>query len=143
MNHTLLPGFGLHRKKGLVLHAGTYIGEGRVMHLGPDGLRIDSLSEFAAGEQVLVVANSVPFHVLQERVAEALRVFRGYSAIGQNCEHLANFLQRGVKESPQVQGAMLGGLAIAGAVKGAGGGAWGIFFGGMFGAWLGAQVARP
>lgn len=143
MNHTLLPGYGLHRKKGAVLHAGTYLGGGRVMHLGPEGLHIDSLAEFAAGQEVLIVPNLVALHVLEARVAEARLIFSGYSAFGQNCEHLANFLQRGVRESPQLQGAVLWGLAGVGTAKAAGATRWGIFFAGAFGAFLGAQVARP
>lgn len=112
MKHTLFPGHGLVRRKGWVFHIGTYLGGGIVVHISPDGLRFDSITEFAAGQELGIIGQPVPLHILEHRLQEARRIHTRYDPFFQNCEHLANFLQRGVRESPQMQGATLG-LATA------------------------------
>lgn len=112
MHRTLRPGHGLVRQKGLFFHIGTYLGSNQVAHISPQGLRIDSIEVFAEGQQVEITGRPVQVDLLHRRLQEAMSQLSPYDPIFLNCEHLANFLQKGVRESPQLQGAVMG-LTVA------------------------------
>lgn len=110
-NTMLKPGYRLQRKKGTVWHLGTYLGAGRVAHFSPDGLCIDSITNFANGKDVYYQATPVAAALLRQRLAEAEMHYTSYNPLLRNCEHLAHFLQTGKQHSPQAKGAVAG-LAI-------------------------------
>lgn len=112
MNSTLLPGHGLVRRKGMVFHTGTYLGWNQVAHISPQGLRVDSVEVFADGQQITITGQPVSVSLLHQRLQKALSLQKPYDPFFLNCEHLASFLQKGIWESPQVQGAVMG-LAVA------------------------------
>lgn len=143
MHRTLPAGHGLVRQKGILFHVGTYLGSNQVAHISPGGLRIDSVATFAEGQQLMVTGSPVQLDLLHRRLQEAMNQRWLYDPFSLNCEHLANFLQKGVRESPQLQGAVMG-LAIAGGIVAsnkmhpAASLATALFC-----AWAGVQLGRP
>ena len=143
MHHTLEPGDGLHRSKGMFEHAGTYLGDGRVIHLTPGGIKVERLDQFSDGKHVRVRKNPVPLSVLEERIRKAKTLFPAYGAFQRNCEQFANYIQTGFAHSPQARGGVIGctlGVGIARSVD-ADPVTTACLVLGM--GWLGVQLARP
>ncbi len=109
-----LPGDVLSRRKGLVMHRGIALGDGRVLHNTPfRGEHIATVAEFAAGRRVYVE------RAARDRRARALAhaeygTRAGYNLLTNNCEHTVSRASTGAATSPQLRGLLAG--AVAGAV---------------------------
>lgn len=103
----------LHRPKGVVQHAGVYVGRGHVLHIQPGGtVEVVPLCDFADGKAISV--SRLPFQVkagFQERVAEVVQQGASYCLFSNNCEHIAYYLVAGERKSPQLQAAIIFGIA--------------------------------
>lgn len=111
-----LAGDVVSRRKGLVMHRGIALGDGRVMHNTPGrGEHISSESEFANGQRVRVETAS--YAERQRSLAHAARLERSHSGrsyhlLGNNCEHTVHRAASGSARSPQLRGWVAGvGLA--------------------------------
>lgn len=111
-----LAGDVLSRRKGLVMHRGIALGDGRVLHNTPGrGEHISSEREFANGHRVRVQPGS--YRARQSALGHATRLERGaagrpYHLFGNNCEHTVNRATSGAASSPQLRGWVAGvGLA--------------------------------
>ncbi|MGB3623333.1 NlpC/P60 family protein [Ketobacter sp. MCCC 1A13808] len=118
MNASLEAGDLLYRRKGLVQHAGVYIGNGQVLHNRPGGgVAIEDFQQFADNKPVKVVRVSREnVDLLTERLHEILDKSAGYHLLANNCEHLAMLLIKGRQHSPQVRSVLLG--MMSGALAG-------------------------
>ena len=104
-----LPGDIVSRRKGLVMHRGIALGDGRVLHNTPfRGEHICSEEEFRAGKR-LYVSNA---HVDQRRRAlhhadrhDDLHTSqrRSYNLLTNNCEHTVSRAATGRSHSPQLK----------------------------------------
>jgi len=111
-----LAGDVLSRRKGLVMHRGIALGDGRVMHNTPGrGEHISSLSEFANGQRVH--ARSASYTERRSALRHAAQLERSaarrsYHLFGNNCEHTVSRANSGAAKSPQLRGWVAGvGLA--------------------------------
>ena len=108
------PALGAHLETSRLgyRHHGVYVGDGRVVHYagfsnrwraGP--IEEVSLSTFALGHPVHVVAHSDRAYSPQEVIARALsRVGeRNYRLLTNNCEHFSNWCVSGLSLSVQVE----------------------------------------
>ena len=110
-----LPGDIVSRRKGLVMHRGIALGDGRVLHNTPfRGEHICSEEEFRAGKR-LYVSNA---HVDQRRRAlhhasrhDDLHTSqrRSYNLLTNNCEHTVSRAATGRSHSPQLKSWVIGG----------------------------------
>ncbi len=111
-----LPGDIIARRKGLVMHKGIALGDGRVLHNTPlRGEHISTEAEFGAGKRVRVVRRQSrdERRATLERLERADR--RRYNVLTNNCEHTVHRHADGRGRSPQLRGWALGvGLAVAG-----------------------------
>ena len=102
------------RRKGLVMHKGIALGDGRVLHNTPfRGEHICSESEFRNGRR-LYVQSSDPRN--RRRILEAAGQTerRSYNLLTNNCEHTVTRTMNGKARSPQLQSWIVGtGLAAA------------------------------
>ena len=100
----------LYRSKGIVEHAGIYVGNSQVLHNQPsEGAVITSFDEFASGKKVKVTSTSATDHSsLAMRLNEMIGSNRQYNPLTNNCEHLASFIIAGRQMSPQVQASAIG-----------------------------------
>ena len=107
--HQILPGDRLLIKKPPVTHSGTYMGGGLVAHISPEkGLRVESLADFAGGQNFGIVRNGgIPEQVLWERYQQA-KHHAVYGLLSNNCEQLSGFLETGRATSPQLGGGLFG-----------------------------------
>ena len=97
------PGELLHRRKGLVMHTGVSLGEGRVLHNTPGrGEHVSSFEDFAQGRAVRVSPISPQ---ARERIQDLdVNAFeRPYNPFTNNCEHTASRATDGHASSPQLQ----------------------------------------
>ena len=109
-----LPGDIVSRRKGIVMHKGVVLGDGRVLHNTPlRGEHITTEEEFRAGKRVYVTR--------QERTARERALAHAdrdpnasYNLLTNNCEHTVHRATRGQAHSPQLKSWALG-LAIGGA----------------------------
>ena len=102
------------RRKGLVMHKGLCLGEGRVLHNTPiKGEHVSSEHEFRAGRRLYVERReSGRAKGLHSRLQATER--RGYNLLTNNCEHTVTRLTQGKAESPQLRSWVIGaGLAMA------------------------------
>ena len=115
MHSKLKSGDLLHRSKGIVQHAGVYLGNELVLHNQPEkGVVITSYSEYAEGKDVKIISISdTDKHLLVNRLQEIIENDNCYQLLAHNCEHIAHYLISGRKISPQVQAAILG-MALGG-----------------------------
>ena len=111
-----LAGDVLSRRKGLVMHRGIALGDGRVLHNTPvRGEHISTEREFANGQRVRV--ESATYAERQRALAHAAYVERRHSPrryhlFGNNCEHTVHRANSGDARSPQLRGWVAGvGLA--------------------------------
>jgi hypothetical protein len=144
MNTKLKPGDMLHRSKGIVQHAGVYIGNGMVFHNRPErGAEVTSYSDYAEGKTVKVTCTKRPsLEGLPKRVQETIDTGPSYSVLSNNCEHSANYVISGRKISPQIQSVAIC-AAIGGVVgKRSGNTAYGCLLGGLAGLALFSLLAK-
>ena len=102
------------RRKGLVMHKGISLGDGRVLHNTPfRGEHICSESEFRAGKRLYVENVDDVARLRALRHARADRD-RGYNLLTNNCEHTVTRATTGTAASPQLRSWVVGtGLAAA------------------------------
>lgn len=109
MHSKLKPGDLLHRSKGIVQHAGIYLGNGLVIHTQPGkGVNITSYTVYANGQQVNVTSSNTDAELLATRLTEIIGDDQRYKLLSNNCEHIAHFLLHGHKSSTQLSGATIG-----------------------------------
>lgn len=117
MHTKLKSGDLLHRSKGIVQHAGVYLGNELVLHNQPGkGVNITSYHDYSEGKEVNVTsAYSADIQQIASRLKDIIGNDNRYQLLTNNCEHIAHHLIHGKKLSPQLQGAMLG-MAISGGI---------------------------
>ena len=92
------PGDIVARRKGLVMHKGLVLRDGRILHNTPRrGEHVSSWQEFSAGRRVAV---SRP---VRSVVADPPNQRRGYHLLRNNCEHTVSRAMSGEAESPQLR----------------------------------------
>jgi hypothetical protein len=110
-----LPGDIVSRRKGVVMHRGLVLEDGRILHNTPErGEHISTLDAFSAGERVRVERRDFETRRQALAVAGGSARRRSYHLLRNNCEHTIYRDDRGRGRSPQLKGWMLG-LGIAGA----------------------------
>ena len=108
------PGDIVSRRKGIVMHKGLVLADGRVLHNSPiTGETKVSMTEFAAGQRVYVEHQETDIRRRALSRAEASEP-RTYDLLRNNCEHTVHRLTSGRAESPQLQSWLVG-LGFAGA----------------------------
>ncbi len=144
MYSKLKPGDLLHRSKGIVQHAGVYLGAGLVLHNRPsEGTVVTTYTEYAEGKSVLVTCiNSFDQQLLSQRLREIIGDSQSYSLFGNNCEHVAHYLTNGRKISPQVQIALTCGLICGAIGKRNGNFAYGLILGSLTGLVVGNMLKK-
>jgi len=109
-----LPGDIVSRRKGMVMHRGIALGDGRVLHNTPfRGEHISSEEEFSAGRRLYVTRMD---RIARQRAllhAEMDAGGRPYSLLANNCEHTVSRAIGTEVESPQLRGWVAG--LVAGA----------------------------
>ena len=110
------PGDIVSRRKGLVMHKGIALGDGRVLHNTPfRGEHVCSEEEFRAGKRLYVSHLDGEFRQRAlRRVERTERSNRRYHLLRNNCEHTVTRLTTGEASSPQLKSWVWGaGLAAA------------------------------
>jgi cell wall-associated NlpC family hydrolase len=102
------PGDVVARRKGLVMHKGIVMPDGRILHNTPlDGEKVCSLAEFSAGRRVYVTrCRANPFRDGERAVRQAPA--RPYCLFTNNCEHTVTRFTHGRPCSPQLRGWVTG-----------------------------------
>ncbi len=114
MSRYYLPGDIVSRRKGIVMHRGIALGDGRVLHNTPfKGEHICSEAEFRDGRRLHVTRMDRTARQRALLHAELDTGGRRYSLLSNNCEHTVSRALGGEVESPQLRG-WLGGF-VAGA----------------------------
>lgn len=108
------PGDIVSRRKGLVMHKGISLGDGRVLHNTPfKGEHVCSEQEFRAGRRMYVERLEADQRRRALRNAR-LGGERSYNLLTNNCEHTVTRAADGRAQSPQLRGWLLGaGMAAA------------------------------
>ena len=110
-----LPGDIVSRRKGLVMHHGIALGDGRVLHNTPfKGEHICSEHEFREGKRMYVSNVDGETRSRARRRAHAhvnthTENRRGYNLLTNNCEHTVSRATTGESRSPQLQSWLIGG----------------------------------
>ena len=106
------PGDILVRRKGMVMHQGIALADGRVLHNTPwRGEHVSSEREFRAGKRLRV--KQLDQQARRRALNAAEHASRRYNLFTNNCEHTVNRAAKGQATSPQLQGWMVGaGLAV-------------------------------
>ena len=110
-----LAGDILSRRKGLVMHHGIALGDGRVLHNTPGrGEHISTEAEFANGQRVRVQRSDYAARTRALAHARELERSSGrsYHLLGNNCEHTVHRASSGEAKSPQLRG-WLAGVGLA------------------------------
>ena len=111
-----LPGDIVSRRKGLVMHHGIALGDGRVLHNTPfRGEHICSEDEFRSGRRMYVANADIDARrrTLQ-RAHGHHEAGRSYNLLTNNCEHTVSRMTTGRSHSPQLRSWVIGGgLAAA------------------------------
>ena len=110
------PGDIVSRRKGLVMHHGVALGDGRVLHNTPfKGEHICSESEFREGKRMYVSNLDVDERGRTLRRAHAhSEQRRSYNLLTNNCEHTVSRTTTGQANSPQLHSWIMGtGFAAA------------------------------
>lgn len=107
------PGDVLRRRKGLVMHTGVSLGDGRVLHNTPrQGEHVSSLEEFRKGKRLHVsLATAETRHRVESLDIDQLD--REYNLLTNNCEHTTSRITDGKASSPQLKKVALEALAAA------------------------------
>lgn len=110
------PGDIVSRRKGLVMHRGIAMGNGRVLHNTPfKGEHICSESEFRDGKRMYVsnLDGDIRGRTLRRAHAHG-DSRRGYNLLTNNCEHTVSRAATGEARSPQLHSWVMGtGFAAA------------------------------
>ncbi len=106
-----LPGDIVSRRKGLVMHRGISLGDGRVLHNTPfRGEHICSEEEFRAGKRLYVSNTDAD---MRRRALQRAHLHagegRGYNLLTNNCEHTVSRATTGRSHSPQLKSWIIGG----------------------------------
>jgi hypothetical protein len=98
---------------GLGEHWGVQLSDGTVAHRTQERIEVVGLRVFAQGRPVREVkrARADEYSRIYQRLHAALRAPTDYRLINENCEHFATWLIGEPRESPQVIGWALVGLA--------------------------------
>jgi len=112
-----LPGDVVARRKGIVMHKGVALGDGRVLHNTPfRGEHVCSEEEFRAGKRLHAVRMSMDERRRALHHAERAER-REYNLFTNNCEHTVTRAASGDAHSPQlmswVAGVGVGAMAFA------------------------------
>lgn len=102
------------RRKGLVMHKGVALGDGRVLHNTPfRGEHVCSEHEFRDGKRMFIERREegIP-HAMRSRIYGSES--RRYNLLTNNCEHTVTRMTDGKASSPQLRSWVVGtGLAAA------------------------------
>lgn len=105
------PGDIVARRKGLVMHKGVVLEDGRILHNTPwRGEHVSSEREFRVGRRLRVTA--VGSQKRRRVLGAATEGERGYNLFTNNCEHTVNRMTTGRASSPQLKG-WIAGAAVA------------------------------
>ena len=110
MRNRYLPGDILTRRKGLVLHKGVALGDGRVLHNTPfKGEHISSEQDFLLGNKLGVISQN---RNKRQRALQHAQTYddnpRSYSLLRNNCEHTVMRATTGLASSPQLKSWVFG-----------------------------------
>ena len=108
------PGDVVSRRKGLVMHKGIGLADGRVLHNTPfKGEHISSEADFRAGKRLYATRLEPAARLRALRVADSVER-RGYHLWKNNCEHTVTRATTGRARSPQLRSWVVGaGFAAA------------------------------
>lgn len=100
---------------GIGEHAGVFLPDGRVLHHGQGGPRIDSFEAFAQGRDVRLVRRTDPdkHWQIMERIQSLLKRPPAYRLFDNNCEHFVSEVLGEKRESRQVNDLAVVGLIAA------------------------------
>ena len=107
-----VPGDVVSRRKGLVMHRGVVLADGRILHNSPfRGEHVVSEAEFRDGKALHVSRTECP---RRRRFAAAAAPDRdrGYNLLTNNCEHTVSRAMTGSSESPQLK-SWIAGIGVA------------------------------
>jgi len=106
-----LPGDIVSRRKGLVMHRGIALGDGRVLHNTPfKGEHICSESEFRAGKRLYIDRHDAALRKRTlHRAGSVPDSARSYNLFTNNCEHTVSRTMTGRAHSPQLRSWLVGG----------------------------------
>ena len=112
-----LPGDIVSRRKGLVMHHGIALGDGRVLHNTPlRGEHICSEDEFRSGRRMYVSNADIDARRRTLQRAHAHHAGgRSYNLLTNNCEHTVSRMTSGRSHSPQLRSWVIGGGMAAAA----------------------------
>ncbi len=103
-----MPGDVVARRKGLVMHKGVVMRDGRVLHNTPfRGEHATSMEDFSDGKRVYVERQDLDARRRAMRVDHHENP-RGYHLLRNNCEHTVHRVTQGKAESPQLQSWLVG-----------------------------------
>jgi hypothetical protein len=109
-----LPGDIVSRRKGIVMHKGLVLNDGRILHNTPfKGEHVCSESEFRSGKRLHVSRQDAATRRRARRRAEPDSA-RSYNLFTNNCEHTVTRVAHGRAESPQLK-SWVAGIAVASA----------------------------
>lgn len=109
---TYLPGDIVTRRKGLVMHKGIALGDGRVLHNTPfRGEHISAEMDFLKGRRLRVVPQSRAARERAVSHCEAFGAGRRYNLLTNNCEHTVHRASTGRARSPQLAAWVAGATA--------------------------------
>jgi hypothetical protein len=109
-----MPGDIVSRRKGVVMHRGIALGDGRVLHNTPfKGEHISSEEEFRAGQRLHVTRMDRAARQRALLHAEMDAGGRRYSLLDNNCEHTVSRAIGAEPDSPQLREWVVG--LVAGA----------------------------
>lgn len=105
----LVSGDVVARRKGLVMHKGVLLADGRVLHNTPSrGEHVSSLDDFRRGQRVYRVGGRASGRYL----AAAAVGGRRYNLFTNNCEHTVSRVTEGRARSRQLRG-WVAGVSVA------------------------------
>ncbi|MCY4563188.1 MAG: hypothetical protein OXE40_01765 [Gammaproteobacteria bacterium] len=106
------PGDIVARRKGLVMHKGVVLDDGRILHNTPwRGEHVSTEREFRAGRRLRVTP--VDPQARPRSLGAVQHSSRRYNLFTNNCEHTVNRATTGRATSPQLQGWVVGaGMAV-------------------------------
>lgn len=103
----LLAGDVVARRKGLVMHKGVLLADGRVLHNTPGrGEHVSSFEEFRRGRRVYRVGAADGRRGV--RLPAGVAVGRRYNLFTNNCEHTVSRVTEGRSHSQQLRGWVVG-----------------------------------
>jgi hypothetical protein len=107
MYSNLMIGDLLYRDKGVVGHAGVYLGSNQVLHIQPGGRPVRvPFEQYSDGRLVSVKRQKIDRQGFTQRLADIGQGSEVYRLISNNCEHTAYYLSTGNRMSPQIQVAL-------------------------------------